>query len=203
MLEYLAQTDTDLLVWIHREVHSAWLDGFVPLLRDKWFWIPLYIFMLGFMLFNFGRRGAIWGLLLVFSVGVADNVSSKVIKRSVERLRPCHNEDVAPLLDMKIRCGGLYSFTSSHAANHSTVAFFIFFTMAGALRKVRWPFMIWALLVGFAQVYVGVHYPLDIVGGFVVGFLIGGAVAAFFNKWWHLTEIQMTPAGMPGLSEEE
>jgi membrane-associated phospholipid phosphatase len=184
MLDILVQTDTDLLVWIHQQVHSMWLDSFVPLLREKWLWLPLYMFLLGFMLFNYGTRGLIWAIVFVFSVGIADNVSSKLIKNSVERLRPCHNEDVAPMLDMKIPCGGKYSFTSSHAANHFTIAFFIFFTIGRTMRFVRWPFILWAAAVGFAQVYVGVHYPLDIVGGTIVGFLIGGLGAMFFNKRW-------------------
>jgi len=184
MLDYLIQLDTQLLEWVHAHLHSSWSDAIVPYLRNKYVWIPVYVFILGFMLFNFRTKGVIWVLGLLFVVGLVDTTSSKFIKHSVKRLRPCHTEQVQEHLDLLVPCGGLYSFTSSHAANHFGMSFFIFFTLGRVIKRIKWPVLIWAALVSFAQVYVGVHYPLDILGGSIVGFVIGGALAWYFNLRW-------------------
>ena len=184
MLDFLIQTDIALLEWVHANLHSEWSDAIIPWLRNKYTWIPLYIFIISFMLFNFRSKGWIWVLLILFTVGLADTTSSKFIKKSVKRLRPCHTEQVQDNIDLLVGCGGLYSFTSSHAANHFAISFFIFFTLGKVIRKIRWPVLIWAAVVSFAQVYVGVHYPLDILGGCIVGLIIGGAVAWYFNNKW-------------------
>lgn len=188
MLDFLVQADTDLLIWIHQHLHNDVLDAMIPLFRNKWFWIPVYVFLVAFMLINYRSRGWIWVLIMLFGIGVADTTSSKLIKRSVDRLRPCHVERVEAQLNMLVPCGGKYSFTSSHAANHFTMAILIFLTLGRRFRKVRWPVIAWAALVGFAQVYVGVHYPLDIVGGALLGLLIGGVLAWYFNSQWGFDE---------------
>ncbi|MDX1477237.1 MAG: phosphatase PAP2 family protein [Saprospiraceae bacterium] len=186
MLEALIDLDTDLLIWIHDHLHSGWLNSWVPLLREKWLWVPVYIFLILFMAFNFRRTGMVWVLLLLFAVGLADTTSSKVIKRSVKRLRPCHVERVEAQIETLIPCGGKYAFTSSHAANHFAVAFFVIFTLGRLIRGVRWPALVWAAAICFAQVYVGVHYPLDVLGGAVLGFLIASGTAWYFNSRWRL-----------------
>ena len=184
MLDFLVQLDIALLEWIHAHLHADWSNAVVPWLRNKYTWIPLYIFIIAFMLINYRSRGWIWVLLVLFCVGLGDTASSKLMKKNVKRLRPCHTEQVKDNIDLLVPCGGLYSFTSSHATNHFAIAFFIFFTLGRVHRKIKWPILIWAALVSFAQIYVGVHYPLDILGGTILGFAIGGLVAWYFNKKW-------------------
>ena len=184
MLEQLIQLDIAVLEWVHNSLHNGVLDPIMPLMRNMFFWFPLYLFLLVFVLLNFRSRGWVWILLFLFTIGVCDNVSSKAIKYSVKRLRPCHTEGVQENLDMLIPCGGLYSFTSSHATNHFGMAVFIILTLGKMFRRIRWPFFLWACLVSFAQVYVGVHYPLDIIGGAILGSTIGGLIAWYFNSRW-------------------
>jgi undecaprenyl-diphosphatase len=188
MLEVLNSVDSSVLVWIHQHLHNGFLDWLMVLIRNKIVWLPLYVFLLSFVLINFGRRSLLWAAILIFAVGLCDTVSSKVIKYQVQRLRPCHTE-LSAQMEVLIPCGGRYSFTSSHATNHFGVAVFIFFTLGRLFRKIRWPLVIWASAIAFAQVYVGVHYPLDVIAGGLLGSLIGAGLAWYYNhrlKRWSI-----------------
>jgi undecaprenyl-diphosphatase len=110
-------------------------------------------------------------------------LSSSIIKSWVNRPRPC-NDDV---LMYQVRlllsyCPGNGSFTSSHAANHFGAACYIFFTLRSYLKKWRYLFFLWAITICYGQVYVGIHYPLDIIGGAAAGICIGMLTASFFNR---------------------
>ena len=96
-------------------------------------------------------------------------MSSEVIKKSIERPRPCQTLEH---IEMRVHCGTGYSFTSSHATSHMALAVF-WVQLFTAWGRRRWWFIPWALLVGFAQIFVGVHYPLDVLSGFVLGATIG------------------------------
>ncbi|HLF64526.1 MAG TPA: phosphatase PAP2 family protein [Saprospiraceae bacterium] len=192
MLETIQSIDTRLLIWIHEYLRSDVLDWLMPLVRSKWTWAPLYVFLLAFMLFNFGKRGGLWALFFIFAIALSDSVSSKVIKYQVKRIRPCHTELTATHLHMLVPCGGQYGFTSSHASNHFAMATFLFFTLGRMMRRIRWPVIIWAVCIAFAQVYVGVHYPLDVIGGGVLGAIIGAGIAWYYNlrmKRWNIAEL--------------
>lgn len=184
MIGTLTELDTSLLIWIHTHVQNGFFDWLMPIAREKWTWLPLYVLLLAFLLMNFGKRGALWILLLVFTIALTDTVSSKVIKYEVKRLRPCHTEQVAPQLNQLVSCGGYYSFTSSHAANHFAMATFLWMTLGLLIRKWRWLFFFWAGLIAFAQVYVGVHFPLDVIAGGLLGICIGGMIAWYYRYRW-------------------
>lgn len=181
MLEHLLAMDTQLLLWIHKYLHNQFLDPIMVLLRNKWTWLPLYVFLLSFMLFNFGKRGGLWILFFIFAIALSDTLSTKVIKYQVQRLRPCHTELVQSHLKMLVPCGGQFGFVSSHASNHFAMAMFLFFTLGRFIRKIRWPLVIWAGLIAFAQVYVGVHYPFDVIAGGLLGCVIGWGIAWYYN----------------------
>lgn len=196
MLEQLLQLDADLIIWVHRHLHNAFLDSVMVLIRNKWTWLPLYVFLLAFILFNFGKRGGLWILFFIFSIALSDTVSTKVIKYQVQRVRPCHTELVSKELQMLVPCGGQYGFVSSHASNHFTMATFLFFTLGRIFRRIRWPLIIWALCIAIAQVYVGVHYPLDVIAGGILGALIGWGIAWYYNtrlKNWSIGRAESSP----------
>ncbi len=181
MIEMLLQADIALLKWIHASWHNDVLDWLMPLLREKWVWLPLYVFLLGFVTINFRGRGWLWVLFFLFSIMVSDTTSSRLVKYQVKRPRPCQTEHVVQDLNVLVRCGSGYSFTSSHASNHFAIAAFIFFTLGRVFRRIRWPLMIWAGSVALAQVYVGLHYPLDVIGGGLLGILTGWGIAWYYN----------------------
>lgn len=183
MLQALKKIDVALLELINRDWSAPWLDKIVPWLRYQELWYPFYIFMAAFAVINFGRRGWWWILSFIATIGLSDTVSSKLIKPTVERLRPCYDPEVFPLIELRVpRCSGGFSFTSSHAANHFAMAAFIFVTVYPFFgKKARWIF-VWPILVSYAQVYVGVHYPFDVLAGAVVGMILGTVTGRFFNQ---------------------
>lgn len=173
--------DYQLFTLINGTWHNGVLDAIVPLWRDKLFWTPLYLFLFSFLTINFKWKGLVVALCLVATMLAADGVSSHLIKKNVKRPRPCHTIELENTIRELVTCGSGYSFTSSHATNHTAIAFFLIFTLGQLFKWARLPLFLWAFSIGYGQVYVGVHYPLDILGGMLVGFLIGQLGALLCN----------------------
>ena len=176
----LLEIDYALFQWINIDWSNPAFDVVLPALRDKYFWIPLYVFIISFIAFNYRIKAIKILFILFLVVGVSDGVSSHLIKKNVQRIRPCN---VAGLEVVKrINCGSGYSFTSSHAANHFAIAS-ILILLIFRKRWVRVSLIFWASLISIAQVYVGVHYPLDIIGGAILGILIARLGQLLYLKW--------------------
>ncbi len=159
------------------------LDFLLIPIRNPIFWAPLYTFVIGFYFFNFDKNRAYYLLLFtLLTVGTSDLVSSRVIKPYVERPRPCHVLDSDSLV-LRVRCGGGYSFTSSHASNHFALA--VYWMLVFFRRKAKWLWILfgWAFLISFAQIYVGVHYPSDVFIGSIIGSMIGLMTSLLYRKW--------------------
>jgi membrane-associated phospholipid phosphatase len=175
--------DTTILYWINSAGSNPVFDFLLPLFREKWFWAPLYLFVLTFALQNLGRRrGMIVVLGLVLATGLADFTSSTLVKKNVQRLRPCNDPEVRELVVQRVSCGSGYSFTSSHAANHFAAAIFLSLTLGTWIPRVRVPLLVWAGAIAYSQVYVGVHYPGDVLGGALLGAGIGWWVETTFRR---------------------
>jgi membrane-associated phospholipid phosphatase len=170
--------DYAILKTIHAH-HAALLDAFIPYLRNPVFWCPLYVFLLVVAIRQFQRKAMYWVLALVLTVGVADIISSSVIKPIVHRLRPCNTIFLQKDVTVLVPCGVGYSFPSAHAANHFAIAGFVTGTL---FRRNKWLWWLWASSVAFAQVYVGVHFPLDVLGGALLGVGIGALMVFFWIK---------------------
>jgi len=158
-------------------INSTWSNPFfdvvMPPLREKLFWVPLYLVMAIFLGITFKKKGAVMILVLLLNFAASDQLSSAVIKPAVGRLRPCNDPDFREEVQLRIEaCGAGKSFTSSHATNT-----FAFAVMCILILGKRWRFtlpvaLLWATAISYAQVYVGVHYPLDIIGGALLGTFI-------------------------------
>lgn len=171
MLHTLLSWDAALFQWINSGWSNPVFDLLLPLFREKLFWAPLYLFLAVFLVQNFGGRGWLMILAVCLAVGMADFTSSTLIKKNVQRIRPCN--DPAMVVHARVSCGSGYSFTSSHAANHFAVAVFVALLLGGTHRLVRPLVLTWASLIALSQVYVGVHYPIDVLCGGLLGALIG------------------------------
>lgn len=168
-MESLLDIDLQIFYAINAGRDIPVLTDFLIFCRHKLFWIPLYLFILSYILTNYGRKKWLIVLFLGLTVLLTDAMSSQLIKKNTERLRPCNTEEVQAV--SRIPCGQGYSFPSSHATNHFGIAMFLFLFFR--YYNKRFLFFIWAGLVSLAQVYVGVHYPSDIVAGAIIGIVIG------------------------------
>jgi membrane-associated phospholipid phosphatase len=163
--------------WLFSKINQTWAnpatDLIFPFLREMEFWIPLYLFLLVFVLLNFRVKGLRWVLMFILTVAIGDQVSSNLVKSFIFRLRPCRNPGLADNIRILVNyCPSSSSFTSSHACNHFAMAWFIFLTLGHTSRWWGLVF-VWASLVAYAQVYVGVHFPIDVMAGALLGSLIG------------------------------
>ena len=116
----------------------------------------------------------------------SDLISSHLIKPFFHRLRPCMEPYMADHIRRLIPCSSGFSFTSSHATNNMSVATLYAFILPYTFNRFKIVFIAFALLVGYAQIYVGVHYPIDVASGFVIGALIG----AFYGKCYYYLKMQ-------------
>ena len=182
MLEHLIQIDRHLFYFINHDLGNPVFDWLMPMLRNPRFWIPLYIFIIIFCLAKYKKQGAIIILLLAISAGVADFTSASIFKYNVKRLRPCHDPVVTQTAIVRVPCGPGYSFPSTHATDHFAMAAFLSFVF---FRKWRWIWLwaiLWAGSICFAQVYVGVHFPIDVTVGALYGIFVGWLIFLLFKK---------------------
>ena len=181
----------DYTAWYY--LNSVWtnhfLDTFIPFLRNQWTWTPLYLFLLIFMLKNWGKTGAIWCIFFLGTFALCDQISASVIKEIFHRTRPCNNPQLFSVVHIIVPCGSGYSFPSSHATNHFGLAVFSALTMQKRIKWIWYPAILWAASVSYAQVYVGVHFPLDVTCGALLGTAVGMITARLFHLRFSLAEL--------------
>ncbi len=184
MVNYIQKADQSLFERINGQWTHPFLDTFMPWMRTSENWVVFYIILLGYLFYKKGGMAIKWLLVVAITIALTDQISSFIFKPFIHRLRPC--ADPAMLTQVKLlipACPSSFSFTSSHAANHFSLAIFIFISLRPLFRNYGYLFFIWAGIISYAQVYVGVHYPLDVLAGTIIGLLIGYASARIYLKW--------------------
>ncbi len=169
MIESIKDWDEKAFLWLN-SFHSDGLDPIVLQLTQTITWIPLYLLLLYLIYRKDPKNTAlvIGGVML--TILLADQVSSVFMKPYFERLRPCHDPKWEGLLHLYGRCGGLYGFVSSHAANTFGMATFLTLILRKKQKGIYWLFL-YAAIVSFTRIYLGVHYPLDVFFGALIGVL--------------------------------
>jgi len=119
----------------------------------------------------------------LLTVSIADITSSHIIKNQFQRIRPCNQIGFKETAHLLVPCGSGYSFTSSHATNHFAIALFLILTIGQLWKWIRVPLFLWACSIALAQVYVGVHYPTDVLVGGIIGTFISFVVVYVLRKF--------------------
>ena len=149
------------------QAHQPWLDGLMELISGKLTWIPLYLLLIYFLYQRF--KLACWKpvLYLLASVAVADQFSSSLLKPLFKRLRPCHVDEFQSWIHLPAGCGGMFGFCSSHAANSFAIA--VGFYLLTKNKSAGIALVLWASIISYSRIYLGAHYPLDVIVGALVG----------------------------------
>jgi membrane-associated phospholipid phosphatase len=182
MILSIQEFDFDLFLAIHRGLSNDFFDWLFPLMRNKFFWAPLYLFIIIFCIREYRKRGVylIGILLLTFAMG--DLIASRLIKPFIGRIRPCNDFQLSNYIIHRVPCGSGYSFPSAHATNHFAIAVFLILVFYSKWKPILPIGLAWAFIISLSQVYVGVHYPVDTIVGAALGTAIGMFTGTLYHK---------------------
>ena len=174
-MEEIILEDKQAMIFLNN-LGSSTFDPFWILVSEKWFWIPLYVIFLYFLYKNFNKKSLFYILLFVALGITASDQIANIFKFGFERLRPCHDPSLEGLL-REVKCGGKFGFYSAHSSNSFFVATYLTMLLGKKIKQLPYFLFVWAAIVAYSRVYLGMHFPGDIIVGAVMGILL----ALFFG----------------------
>lgn len=180
MPEFITDIDRQLFFLLNG-LHNNWLDQIMYYVTNTYFWLPLYAWIV--YLLYLQERKNLWLYLvgMVITIVLTDQITSGLMKPYFQRLRPSRDPEIAALVHIvNDYRGGLYGFASSHAANTFGIATYLTLAMKARYPLIGWMFL-WASFVSYSRIYLGVHYPGDILAGATVGAIAAWAVLVSIN----------------------
>ena len=181
--EWLVKADQQAFVVVNGRWVNSFFDAVMPFMREALNWAPLYVFLIVFALLNFRGKGGWWILFMLATVALTDMTGTYLFKHNFERARPCLDPDLVAQVRLLVNnCSRGFSFSSNHAANHMGMATFFYITTRRWLGNWSLIGFLWAIVIGYAQIYVGVHYPFDVLTGLIIGLLLGTLTGQLYNK---------------------
>lgn len=169
ILSLLTEADQKLLLLIN-SLHTPLLDNLMWIASDKWTWLPLYALLTALIYQHHSPlRATLIILTICLTIAATDQTCATIIRPAVQRLRPSNPDNpISPLIHIvNDYRGGKYGFPSCHAAN--TFALAITISLLYAKAHISIPMITWAAIISYSRIYLGVHYPGDILGGIIVG----------------------------------
>ena len=193
MIDKIVEIDKQVMVFLNKTISNPIFDFIMPIITNQNFLVFSGLILIGYLAYFGGKRGRITIVLLLIAAGFSDAICFQIIKPWVGRIRPSH--EFYEYINLLVSKGGKYSFPSNHAANS-----FVFATVLSYFYdKNRISLYILASTIAFSRVYVGVHYPLDIIFGSIIGYIISWIILSLWviikmrelkrgRKWvWYAT----------------
>lgn len=181
MMETLYNIDLGLFQFFNQSCSNSFFDWLMPLITNKYTWIPLYFVLLTYFIIKYKKKSFIPIIALALAVGASDYITSGIIKPNVNRTRPCNIEEANA--NILAPCRNSPSFPSSHAANHFAIATFMLLLLSSKKKWLKTIFIAWAAAIAYSRVYVGVHFPFDVLIGGVIGAGLGYTFAKLSIKY--------------------
>ena len=180
MIHWLSEIDHSAFL-LFNGLHNGILDFLMLWITNKFTWFPFYLILIVWLIIRYKKQGIVIVLMAVLVIVLSDQVTSSFMKPFFHRLRPCHDPSIMNAVHLVTSCGGAYGFCSSHAANSFGLAMIIFLIVRKDYKWTAYLF-IWAAVVAYSRVYVGVHFPGDILTGAFLGCAFALLVYYIYRK---------------------
>lgn len=172
MLDELLKYDTELFLFLNNLGNTSW-DGFWRFVTEKWSSIPLYAFLLYLVFKHYGWKGTLVIIVCVALMITATDQIASLFKYGIKRPRPCKVEELQPLMRYVADGCGRFGYFSAHAASSMAAAVFLGLSLQKWYKYLPFLLLVWAVITGYSRIYLGVHYPLDVISGMAFGGLTG------------------------------
>ncbi len=172
-MQEIIQLDKELFLFLNTLGSPVW-DSFWIFISEKYYWIPFYALLLFIIWRNFGWKKTLVILVLTALMIIISDQITNLLKDGFKRLRPCHLPEFEGIM-RAVGCErrGQFGFTSAHSSNHFAIALFLGLIFKDKIRWLIYPLLIWAALIAYSRIYLGVHFPLDVICGGLMGILAG------------------------------
>lgn len=190
MLEKLEQLDKDLFLYLN-DMHSPFWDAVMVFMSEKLVWIPFYLGLIIYLVWRYRRASILMLLMCVVAIGLSDFIASGIFKPYFMRLRPCHDPTLSEFINIVEGCGGRFGFMSSHAANTFALAVFFNLILSDRYFIFKVVLVAWAVVVTYSRIYLGVHFPGDVLAGALLGsfmaYLASLGFQILYNKYTYFS----------------
>lgn len=181
MLDELLKYDTELFLFLNNLGNTSW-DGFWRFVTEKWSSIPLYAFLLYLVFKHYGWKGTLVIIVCVALMITATDQIASLFKYGIKRPRPCKVEELQPLMRYVADGCGRFGYFSAHAASSMAAAVFLGLSLQKWYKYLPFLLLLWAVITGYSRIYLGVHYPLDVISGMAFGGFTGW-LFYLIQKW--------------------
>ena len=180
---WLMEADTNLFLALNG-IHNSFFDTIMYWASNRWIWIPLYAWIFFRLMLLYKKKFFTVVFFVAAVVAASDQVSTNSIKKFIERPRPCHETALEGKVHLVNNyCGGEFGFVSSHASNCFALFTFLFFLLGKKEKRMLQLLLAWAVLVSYSRIYLGVHYPGDVICGAMLGALLGKIFSIIYFRF--------------------